>query len=77
MFDFVSIVYFTFSLDWMDSEDKVKVMEKINDIRFVGSIQAWIRSNEAVESRTPKYNFNLSLVANDILTQRNVFKRQV
>lgn len=65
------------SLDWLDAEDKARVVEKINAIKFKHGIPDWIKFDETVEAKTPRYNFSLSLVANDILTQKDLFNHQI
>lgn len=74
---FSAFRYMVASLDWLDAEDKARIIEKVNAIKFKHDIPEWIKRDETVEGRTPMYNFSLSLVANDILTQKKLFKQQL
>lgn len=74
---FSAFRYMVSSADWLNDEDKGLILDKINAIKFKHGIPEWLKSDDNVNARTPTYNFSLSLVANDILTQKKLFERQL
>lgn len=74
---FSAFRFLVYSMDWMDPEDKMVLINKVNNIDFYGGIPSWIMSDEIVESKTPYYYSNLSLITNEILAQKELFRQQM
>lgn len=70
---FSAFHYLVYSLDWMDSADKMLINEKVNHMTFKHVIPLWLSEVDTINVKTPKFDFNLSLIANDIVTQREIF----
>lgn len=66
--------YSIYSMDWMSINDKVKILQKLNEITFNGDLPDWLEDDVIVDNKTPEYRFDLDLIANDVLAQRKLHK---
>lgn len=63
------------SVDWLDSEDKEKIQEKVDFIQFNPGIPSWIGDDKKVMERIEIYNMTLDPFENEFVASKTTFDR--
>jgi predicted metalloendopeptidase len=63
--------------DWLDAEEKVQIMNKVNRIKFYSGIPDWIQNNTEIDRRTIPLNPKASQVENMMTMLKMNFDRDL